>query len=456
MSLQNINSYTYTPGFTQGQYHNAVICISGNVQSLYLDGILVGSTSTANNILSYYPNINQILLGCAGDKSNGFTGYLDDFRMYNYAFNSSQVSTLYSNRNIIAYYPFDSSLNATTTANHSTLTYDATLVGGNAVITTSDKTYKYGKGALSLTNTAGTVSTAYVNSTCGFSNTATNNLSISIWFQTSAISGRTMRLIDLSPAVGSQGIFIDISGTNGINTLYNKIPITIPNYLVLYWPFDTTMNESINGYTATLYGTTPAITTTKYRVGTGSLDCTGTLAYVKYTNSSGTILPISNTYTFSFWYYPTSGAKYYSRLFNFSDSDSTYNNDIFLYFNLNNLDLYVTINNGSSSIYSSAGSQITNVFLTLNSWNHIALSMTSTSSNVYFTLWVNNNKTTYTRAANQGIPQVARRFAYINGCGTAPLPPASNGDSATTAYVDDFRVYNTLLTDAEVTTLYNN
>ena len=240
MSLQNINSYTYTPGFTQGQYHNAILCISGNVQSLYLDGILVGSTSTANNILSYYPNINQILLGCAGDKSNGFTGYLDDFRMYNYAFNSSQVSTLYSNRNIIAYYPFDSSLNATTTANHSTLTYDATLVGGNAVITTSDKTYKYGNGALSLTNTAGNASTAYVNSTCGFSNTTNNNLSISLWFQTSAISGRTMRLIDLSPEVGSQGIFIDISGTNGINTLYNKIPITVP-VVVAFTPL------SING-----------------------------------------------------------------------------------------------------------------------------------------------------------------------------------------------------------------
>jgi len=223
MSLQNVNSYTYTPGFTQGQYHNSVICISGNVQSLYLNGNLVGSTTSAKNILSYYPTINQILLGCAGDKSNGFTGYLDDFRMYNYAFNSSQVSNLYSNRNLIAYYPFDTSLN-TTTGNHSTLTYDATLVG-NAVITTSTSSYKKGTGALSLTNTAGITSTSYVNSTCGFSNTATNNLSISLWFKTSAISGRTMRLIDLSPAVGTRGIFIDISGTNGINTLYNNIPI---------------------------------------------------------------------------------------------------------------------------------------------------------------------------------------------------------------------------------------
>ena len=446
MSLQNVNSYTYTPGFTQGQYHNAVICISGNVQSLYLNGNLVGSTSTANNILSYYPNINQILLGCAGDKSNGFTGYLDDFRMYNYAFNSSQVSNLYSNRNLIAYYPFDTSLN-TTTANHSTLTYDATLVGGNTLITTSDKTYKVGTGGLSLTNTAGITSTSYVNSTCGFSNTATNNLSISIWFQTSAISGRTMRLIDLCPAVGTPGIFIDISGTNGINTLYNNIPIVQGN-LLLHWPFDTNMNESVNGYTATLYGTTsPAISNSIFKVGTGSLNCssaTGTISYVSYTNANG-ILPISNTYTFSFWYYPTRTSINYSHLFNFCNSGG--NDDIDLLFNLGTLDLYLGIRSGTSSIYSSAGLQVlSGLSLTANIWNHVALSITSTSSNVSFSLWINNVKLTYTRASSQGIPQVARRFAYING--------ATSNDSTPT-YVDDFRVYTTLLTDAEVTALYN-
>jgi hypothetical protein len=225
MSLQNINSYTYAPGFTQGQYHNAVLCISGNVQSLYLNGNLVATTTTASNILSYYPTINQILIGCAGDKSNGFTGYLDDFRMYNYAFNSSQVSNLYSNRNLIAYYPFDSSFNNVanaiiTTPNTATLSYDATMIGNASINSTSDN-FKVGTGALSLTNTAGIASTSYVNSTCGFSTTATNNLSISLWFKTTGIAGRVMRLIDLCAATGTQGIYIDISGTNQIKTLYN-------------------------------------------------------------------------------------------------------------------------------------------------------------------------------------------------------------------------------------------
>ena len=449
MSLQNVNSYTYSPGFTQGQYHNAILCISGNVQSLYLNGVLVGSTTTASNILSYYPTINQILVGCAGDKSNGFTGYLDDFRMYKYAFNQSQVSSLYSNRNLIAYYPFDVCFNNVangiiTTANNATLSYDATMIG-NASITSTTNNYLVGTGALNLTNTAGATSTAYVKSTCGFSTTATNQLSISLWFKTTGIAGRTMRLIDLSPATGTNGIYIDISGMNGINTLYNNVALVVPSNLVLHWPFDTTMNESVNNYTATLYGTTPAISNSIYKVGTGSLNCTGSLAYVSYTNPNG-ILPISNTYTFSFWYYPTSNAIYYSRLFSFADGDSNsfYNNDIGLYFNTNTLNVYAYVNTGST--FNVTGNMRT---LTANAWNHIVLSMTSISSTIYMNLWINNSKTTHTLTGS--IPQVTRRYAYING-GSQNKDPLGN---PTTAYVDDFRVYNNLLTDADVTSLYN-
>jgi hypothetical protein len=224
MSLQKINSYTYAPGFQKGQYHNAVLCISGNVQSLYLNGTLVGSTTSATNILSYYPSISQILVGCAGDKSNGFTGYLDDFRMYNYAFSSSQVSNLYANRNIIAYYPFDSCFNnvanaIVTTGNNTTISYDATLIGNASI---SKSTYKVGTGSLNLTNTAGTASTSYVNSSCGFAPNVSTGLSVSLWFKTDGISGRRMRLFDLCPALKTQGIYVDISGTNGFKTLSNN------------------------------------------------------------------------------------------------------------------------------------------------------------------------------------------------------------------------------------------
>ena len=211
MSVQNINTYTYSPGFQLGQYHNAVLCISGNVQSLYLDGNLIATKIGTTNVLANYSNINKILIGCAGDQSSGFSGYLDDFRMYNYTLNQTQVSNLYLNRNMVAYYPFDNSLNSQT-PNYTTLAYDANLVG-NATISTSSQ---IGGGALQITNTTGSATKSYVTSSSGFSTLNTNGLSISLWFKVSGVSSTRMRLFDLCTALGSQGISVDINGTNQI------------------------------------------------------------------------------------------------------------------------------------------------------------------------------------------------------------------------------------------------
>jgi hypothetical protein len=215
MSLQNINSYIYSPGFQLGQYHNAVLCISGNVQSLYLDGTLIATKTGTTNVLTNYSNINQILIGCAGDKSSGFSGYLDDFRMYNYTLNPAQVSNLYLNRNIVAYYPFDTSLNSQT-PNYATLSYDANFVGNNATISTS--TYQIGNGSLQLTNNG--TSPNYISSSSGFSTSAINGLSISLWFKATGVASTRMRLFDLCTSFGSQGISVDINGTNQILTGY--------------------------------------------------------------------------------------------------------------------------------------------------------------------------------------------------------------------------------------------
>ena len=228
--------------------------------------------------------------------------------------------------------------------------------------------------------------------------------------------------------------------------------VTAPS-LVLYWPFDTTLNENINNYTATLYGTTPApaISNSIVAVGTGSLNATGTDAYVSYTNPNG-ILPISNTYTFSFWYYLPSALTKYSRLFSFADSghNSALSNDIGLYFNQNVRTLYAFVNTGSA-FNGSEGPIAT--LSNLNTWYHIVMSITSTT-NVSVTLWVNNTK--YTSTLRNPIPQVARRYANINGGSHDNAGGTNFTGYPTPAYVDDFRVYTQLLTDAEVTALYNN
>jgi hypothetical protein len=131
--------------------------------------------------------------------------------MYNYTLNASQVSNLYLNRNMIAYYPFDNSLN-NQTPNYTTLSYDATFVG-NATISTSSL---IGVGALQITNTTGSTIKSYVSSSSGFSTSSINGLSVSLWFKASGVSSTRMRLFDLCTALGTQGISVDISGTNQI------------------------------------------------------------------------------------------------------------------------------------------------------------------------------------------------------------------------------------------------
>ena len=320
MSLQNINSYTYSPGFQLGQYHNAVLCISGNVINLYLDGNLVATQTNASNVLTNYSTINQILIGCAGNKSCGFSGYLDDFRMYNYTLNSAQVSNLYINRNIVAYYPFDNSLNGLT-PNYTTLNYDAKLIGA-ANISSTTGNYKIGTGALSLTNTASLAATSYVTSTSGFSTSATNGLSISLWFKTDGVSGRRMRIFDLCAATGTQGLYVDINGTNQFITNYiNNTststatpPIGYTN-LKAYFPL-TSVNAS--NYSPNYATETPLYT---FLVPAGSITTTpgsyptffnGTTS-LRVTNNNSYLITIpnpTNTYTCSVWFYLTSYTQY--------------------------------------------------------------------------------------------------------------------------------------------------
>jgi hypothetical protein len=221
MSLPSINNYVYSPGFSQGQYYNAVLCISGNIQSLYLNGNLIATQTAESNILTSYSTINQIMIGCAGDRSNGFTGYLDDFRIYKYGLNSSQVSNLYTNRNVIVHYPFDSKINGST-PNYATLTYDGIFVNNSNITIAKENVYN-GSGALSLTNTSGSTIKNYVTTSSKFSTSSINGLSVSLWFKSTGVSGSKMRLFDLCKLLGTQGISVDISGTTGIVASYNPL-----------------------------------------------------------------------------------------------------------------------------------------------------------------------------------------------------------------------------------------
>jgi hypothetical protein len=219
MSIQGYNEYNTL--FSSGKYYHAVLCISGNTQSIYLNGNLVALYNDTQNILSTYNNINQVNIGCSGNSNSAFSGYLDDFRIYNYAMTSTQISNMYRlNRNLIVHYPFDSSLNRTT-ANYATMIYDASFVGNSATISDVSGTYAFGTGALQLTNPSTGNATSYVKSRTPISiSNQTNELSISLWVNTTGSINRVMRLFDLSPVAGQRGLHMDISGTYTFYTNY--------------------------------------------------------------------------------------------------------------------------------------------------------------------------------------------------------------------------------------------
>ena len=128
MSLTGYNPYTYTRGFRNQEFHHVVLSVSGTVHSLYLDGSMVVQNVAAGNVFASYQTITNTVIGAQTTLAQAFQGTIGDVRIYNYAIPAKTVSSLYRDRNLVVYYPFDSSVNALT-PNYASLIYDASLIG---------------------------------------------------------------------------------------------------------------------------------------------------------------------------------------------------------------------------------------------------------------------------------------------------------------------------------------
>jgi hypothetical protein len=365
--------------------------------------------------------------------------------MYNYAFSSSQVSNLYSNRNIVAYYPFDTSFNNVvnniiTTANNATLAYDATLIG-NARI--SNSTFKVGSGSLNLTNTAGTASTNYVNSSCKFSTSATNQLSVSLWFKTDGISGRTMRLFDLCPALRTQGIYVDISGTNGVNTLSNSYTLPIPtNYIKSLSP--TEYFPLLTNYTN--YGsssiTMSASTSANVNFTTLSSKTCATFSSNAYLISSslGSSLPLP--ISFCFWCYIPSGvpASGTTGCETFTIGDGTFSSNVAVL----QSDVYDNTRFNTFFALPTLWTATPQVNVNNQQWSHICYTI-SASSVIFYLNGTNVSSTTGTYSW-----KALTAYYYILGRAADLSPRYLNGGG-----IREFASFSKVLTATEVENIYS-
>lgn len=92
----NENSTTISNAFSSGIYRHVALSISGTIHTLYLDGQVVATNTNAGNIFSIYTSeIQNLYIGCAGDLSYGFTGLIDDFKIFNRTLPLADISAIY-------------------------------------------------------------------------------------------------------------------------------------------------------------------------------------------------------------------------------------------------------------------------------------------------------------------------------------------------------------------------
>lgn len=80
---------------SESGFHHLVYSISGTTHTIFFDNSAVLINTNAGNIFSLFPNISNLFFGTAGDLSYGYTGYIDDVKIYNRALVASDVSSIF-------------------------------------------------------------------------------------------------------------------------------------------------------------------------------------------------------------------------------------------------------------------------------------------------------------------------------------------------------------------------
>ena len=77
-------------------FHHLVYSISGTTHTLFLDNSEISINTDGTNVFSAFPNISNLLIGTAADLSYGYTGYIDELKVFNRALTITDVSAIYN------------------------------------------------------------------------------------------------------------------------------------------------------------------------------------------------------------------------------------------------------------------------------------------------------------------------------------------------------------------------
>ena len=226
---------------------------------------------------------------------------------------------------------------------------------------------------------------------------------------------------------------------NSSNTIIND-----PN-LIAHYKFDDNstnmlLDSTSNGNHLTNYNTT--FDNTNYKIGNGSVYFNGNSQYIEMPS---TINPYTiwnnNGISFSIWFNMSSTASPNCRIIDFSSDNigTTPTNYILIYKDgtqTDKINIVIVAPNGANTYLSPT--------LNSNTWHHIVWTI---SLSGVWGLYINN--VYINPGITQGIPNVTWTRRWLGRSGFA-------SDPYYTGNIDDFRIYNKVITESEVNTIYNN
>ena len=233
---------------------------------------------------------------------------------------------------------------------------------------------------------------------------------------------------------------------------YNRKNYT--NNLLLWYTFDsntisgTTVIDNMGNYNGTLTNGATTSTTTVIK-GTASL-------YLQNTNTQHVSIPtftVSSSLSFSFWINP---ANAYNNIciFDSANAIAPNANNIVIYLYLNKLGFSYNVNNNERNDWYTLNN-ITDI-ITTNTWTHVVIASYPTASNTNtIKIYINNVLITtnvitpFNANYSAAILPWARESNFIGRTNTS-------GYNTYTGYIDDFRIYNEVLTEDKIDILYNN
>jgi hypothetical protein len=283
----------------------------------------------------------------------------------------------------------------------------------------------------------------YVNGDISYSSSNNPEYLPSIPLITNRILGSNTTAAAAAPRNGARAYIDDFRYYDGIlsptqvTDLYNsKQPYSLT--LKLYYPFDTDISNYASGTGVTngaISGSGVTLNNTNYAVGTGSLK--NEFNSTSYFEISS--IPINTAgYSFSFWMKLNANSKLYA-IFSFYNDAVRVEKRLLLWAN----------KTGSINMFSSTspnGNYTSNFTPTLNVWHHIVWTI-QTDNRVRF--YADGIQTTTTKPTNF-------YQTFTSSSSIEFFQDLDGNIDEMAGYIDDFRYYDGILSQDQITELYNS